>query len=320
MPHLLIAGKLHGSGFELLDQASGITLDYVEEVSEDSYVSHIDKADGLIIRTQPLTAATVARAARLKIVSRHGVGYDAVDVNALNARGIPLTIVGDVNSISVAEHVLMLMLAASKRLVRADTALRKGDWQYRDRLESRDLNGKTLLIIGYGRIGRRLAGLAAALGMNVVAYDPFLDAGSWPAGPARQTSDLMQALASADVVSTNMPKSEQPIIGEAQLAVMKPSAIIVNTARGGIVDEIALAAALHEGKIGAAGLDVFEEEPLAAGHPLLPLNQAVLTPHIAGLSQECAARMAVSCVQNVLDFFAGRLDPALVVNRTSVQI
>jgi D-3-phosphoglycerate dehydrogenase / 2-oxoglutarate reductase len=314
MPHVLVAGKVHPSGIALLESAPGFTFDYVEEVSEASYAPLVGRAEALVIRTQPLTALTIARAPKLRIVSRHGVGYDSVDVAALNERGIPLAVVGDVNSISVAEHAMMLLLAIVKRTLRADRSVRQGDWTWRNRLEPCELAGKRLLVIGYGRIGRHLARFAAAFGMDVRAYDPFLERRGWPEGPARPARDLKAALAWADAVSLNAPKTDGPVMGADEFAALKPGAILVNTARGGVIDESALLAALESGRVSAAGIDVFEDEPPDPDSPLLHLEQVILTPHIAGLTAEGGERMAVSSVQNVLDFFAGTIDPSLVVN------
>ncbi len=315
MPHLLIAGKLHPAGLAGLEGRDGFTYDYVEEVSEPSYAHLIGKADALVIRTQPLSSATIAEASRLKIVSRHGVGYDSVDVAALNKRQIPLCVVGDVNSLSVGEHAMALILASAKRLIRADRAVRLGPWGWRNALEAGEISGKNLLIIGYGRSGRHLARMAQGFGMQTRAFDPFLVEQGWPAGPAAPVSSLADGLAWADVISVHVPKVGRPILGAEEFAQMKPGVIVVNTARGGIVDEIALGVALAEGQVAAAGLDVFDDEPPASDHPLLAFDQVLLTPHIAGLTQQAAERMAVSSVQNVLDFFAGRLDSDLIVNK-----
>jgi len=314
MPHVLVAGKLHPSGIALLEAGSDVTYDYVEEISEPSYAPLIGAADGLVIRTQPLSADTVRRADRLRIVSRHGVGYDTVDLPALNDRGIALAVCGDVNSVSVAEQAMMLLLAAAKRAVRSDRAVRDADWGWRNRLEPGELWGKRLLIVGYGRSGRHLARMASGFDMEVRAFDPFLARHGWPEGRVASVAELAAGLAWADFVSVHAPKTDKPVIAAAELAVMKPSAILVNTARGGVVDETALIASLREGRLAAAGLDVFEDEPPAPDNPLLSMDQAVLSPHIAGLTIECAERMAISSVQNVLDFFAGKIDPALVVN------
>ncbi len=320
MPRVLVAGKLHPSGIDLLRNAPGVTFDYVEEVSEPSYAPLIGAADGLVIRTQPLSAATIARADRLRIVSRHGVGYDSVDLPALDARGIALAVVGDVNSISVAEQAMTLLLACAKRAIRADRAVRAGDWGWRNRLEPGEISGRRLLILGYGRAGRHLARMAAGFGMEIRAHDPFLAARGWPEGPAASEPDLRAGLAWADCVSVHAPKSDRPVIGAAELAAMKPSALLVNTARGGVVDEPALIEALREGRIGAAGLDVFDDEPPAPDNPLLAMENVILSPHVAGLTAECAERMAISAVRNVLDFFEGRADPALIVNGVAAEV
>ena len=270
-----------------------------------------------MIRTQPLSTASIAKAPRLQIVSRHGVGYDAVDVPALNARGIPLCIVGDVNSSGVAEHAMMLILAATHRLIAADRATRGGDWGWRNGLQTHEVAGKRLLILGFGRIGQKLANLARAFGMEVHAHDPYIAADRWPEGAARAT-DLGEALSQADAVSLHLPRADRAVLGIAELALMKPTAVVVNTARGGLLDEVALADALRAGRLGGAGIEVFDAEPPAKDHPLFGLDQAVLTPHNAALTVECAERMAIASVQNVLDFFAGKLDPALVVNAAAI--
>jgi D-3-phosphoglycerate dehydrogenase / 2-oxoglutarate reductase len=210
MPHVLVAGAIHDAGLAILRATPDVSFDYVEEMSESAYTPLIDRADALVIRTQPLTAATVARAGRLRIVSRHGVGHDAVDVDALNARGIALTICGDVNATSVAEHACMLILAASKRALRADRAVRTGAWSWRNALESRDLRGCNLLQIGYGRIGRHIARMMAGFGVSIRAFDPFLPQNAWSDAPATPVSDLAEGLAWADIVSVSVPGGDRP--------------------------------------------------------------------------------------------------------------
>jgi D-3-phosphoglycerate dehydrogenase len=317
VPHLLVAGKLHPAGVALLQRlhSDGYSYDYVEEVSEASYAPLIDRADALVIRTQPLSAPTVARAGRLKVVSRHGVGYDSVDVAALDARGIALTILGDVNSISVAEHAIMLLLAAAKRARKADSAVRgEGQWDWRNKLEQQEISGKRLLILGYGRSGRYLARMATGFGMEIMAFDPYLEKVGWPKGEVQPVSDLGAALGWADYISVHVPKSDKPMIGAEEIALMKRGVILVNTARGGVVCETALAEALGSGQIGAAGLDVFEDEPPRPASRLLAYDSVVLSPHIAGLTAECSERMAVGAIGNAIDYLNGSIDPALVVN------
>ena len=311
MPHVLVAGKIHDAGLNLLRSAPGITVDTVDEVSTESYAPRIPGADALLIRTQPLPGAVVATAPRLKIVSRHGVGYDAIDFPALEARGIALAIVGDVNSRAVAEHTMALILAFAKRVPAYDTAVRQGDWALRNSFSATELWDKRLFLIGFGRIGRLVAGMAAAFGMKVSARDPFQTAEAIRQGGAEPVGSLAEGLGLADVVSLHLPKSgAEALIGAGELALMKAGALLVNTARGDLVDERALADALEAGRIAGAGLDVFGSEPPAAGERLLRCERAILSPHSATLTRECAARMSEAAARNILDFFEGRLGRA----------
>lgn len=319
MPHILIAGPIHERGMELLKSAPGITHTLIKEISTESYLPHLGEADAIVLRTQPMPSSAIALAPRLKIVSRHGVGYDAVDVVALNARSIPLAVVGDVNSRAVAEHTMMLMLAAARRTIAYDRATREGPWNYRNSFEAVELDGKTLFLLGFGRIGRRVARLAQAFGMTVEAHDPFVTPDQMAALEVRPARSIEDGLANADFVSLHLPFSPTgPVISGQELAAMKPSAIIINAARGGLVDELALDRALREGKLAGAGLDVLAQEPPKRDHPLLSNPRVTFSPHTAGLTAECAARMAVASVQNVLDCFNGRLDPSLVVNAEAI--
>lgn len=316
MPNLLVAGKLHPSGEAMLRDlpALGFSVRYIEDVSEASYAPFVEEADAIVIRTQPLSAATIARAGRLKVVSRHGVGYDSVDLAELNRRNIALTIVGDVNSVSVAEHAMMLLLAAAKRAILADRAVREaGQWSWRNRLEQQEISGKNLLILGYGRIGRHLARMASGFGMHIRAYDPYLLQSGWPEGPTGPVS-LEEGLPWADYISVHIPKGASPAIGAAEIALMKPGVVLSNTARGGVVCEKALSEALASGHVGAAGLDVFDDEPPESSSPLLSQFNTVLSPHIAGLTTECGERMAIASIQNAVNYLKGTIDPGLIVN------
>jgi len=316
MAHLLVAGQLHPVGVALLGElpARGVTVDYVEEVSEAACAARITAADALVIRTQPLTAATIAQATRLKVVSRHGVGVDSVDVEALNARGIALTIAAGANTVSVAEHTLMLLLAAAKRVRVADHAVRTGDWHWRNRLAQQEIAGKNLLIIGYGHIGQCVARMAAGFGMTIRAYDPVLLRKGWPGDNVSPVIQLTDGLTWADCITLHAPRTDVPVLGAAEFAAMKPGVIIANTARGGVVDEVALTAALASGRVGAAGIDVFADEP-PVNHPLFDQPNVLLTPHVAGLTAECAARLAVAAIKNAVNYLDGTIDPQCVVNQ-----
>ena len=315
---VLVAGKIHSAGLAMLKQRPDVDVDFVEAVTNGAYLPLLPQAHGVLLRTQLMTAADIANAPNLKIVSRHGVGYDAVDVAALSDRKIPLAIVGDVNSRAVAEHTMMLMLAAARRTVAHHVASTTGNWNERNRFDSVELDGKALLILGFGRIGRRVAALAKAFGMTVTAFDPFVTPEQAAAQGAAHAADLALALAQADYVSVHMPGGQGAMIGAAELAMMKPTAIIINAARGGLVDELALDQALRQRKLKAAALDVLTQEPPAANHPLLSNPHITISPHNAGLTEECAMRMAISAAQNILDCFDDKLDQKLVVNAAAI--
>ncbi len=315
---VLVAGKIHAAGLAVLEQRSDVAIDFVEPVTAEAYLPFLATAEAVLLRTQAMTAAKIATAQNLKIVSRHGVGYDAVDVSALNNRGIPLAIVGDVNSRAVAEHTLMLMLSAARRTVAHHAASTTGNWNERNRFDSVELDGKNLLVLGFGRIGRRVAELAKVFGMHVTAFDPYVTVEQAAALGVAHAVDMTSALAGADYVSVHLPGGKGPMIGAAELAVMKPTAIVVNAARGGIIDEVALDLALRQRKLRAAALDVLMQEPPAANHPLLSNPFITISPHNAGLTEECAMRMGIAAAQNILDCFDGKLDRKLVVNADAI--
>jgi D-3-phosphoglycerate dehydrogenase len=215
----------------------------------------------------------------------------------------------------------MLMLAAARRAVLFDKKMRAGDWNYRNSLDAFELDGATLLIVGFGRIGRRLNHIAKALGMDVLAYDRFQDPSAIIAEGAVPVDSLEEGLRLADVVSLHVPKvGDEALIGTREISWMKPSAIIVNTARGGLIDEGALVKALDERRLGAAGLDVFAAEPPLPGDSLLDCERLILSPHNAGLTEACGRRMAMSAATNVVDFFNGKLDRSLVVNASQINL
>jgi D-3-phosphoglycerate dehydrogenase / 2-oxoglutarate reductase len=320
MVHVIVAGPLHASGKALLDKAEDVTVTYITETSEESLAAEIATADAVLLRTQPMSAQTVDLAKNLKIVSRHGVGYDAVDLAALNRRGIVLSVCGDVNSTSVAEHSAMMILAACKRALRSDISVRTGPWEWRNKLEARDVSGQNLLLVGYGRIGRKTADMMRAFGMIVHAYDPYLMKQGWPKTGVPCVNSLDEGLAWADVLCLCLPHTGAPLIGAAEFGRMRDGVVLVNTSRGGILDEHAMVAALASGKIGAAGLDVFHQEPMPHDHPLAGFDQVLLSPHIGGLTLDAAERMAVSSVENILNYFNGTIDPALIVNKEHLDV
>ena len=291
----------------------------IREVARDDDETlrrEIADADGLILRYLPLRAEMLEAATRLKVVARHGVGCDNVDVDAATARKIPVATVGDANAVAVAELTLFFMLAASKRARHYDEAVRRGDFLARETADHLELYGRTVLLLGFGRIAQKVAARCRAFEMTVECCDPYVpqqeiaDAGCTP------VADLAEALPRADYVSVHVPLNEEThhLLDKEALARMKQGAILVNAARGPIVDGRALYEALESGHLAGAGLDVFEEEPPRLDDPLLSHPATVLMPHMGGSSRGAFVRMATQCAQNVLDALDGRLDSSFVIN------
>jgi D-3-phosphoglycerate dehydrogenase len=317
MARVVIVGNIHKSGLDLLKKRQGLDVRQEPALEERQMRQAVRDADAILIRTSVLSKEAINGASKLKIVARHGVGYDNIDMAALNERRIPLALVGNVNSVSVAEHTLYLLLACIKQGIAYDRAVREGRWTIRDTLGARDLKGKALLLVGLGRIGLEVARRAKALGLKILAYDPWIKQNSIEEKDITFVAELDRGLAEADVVSLHLPLTAETrrLFDKENIGKMKEGALLICTARGGLIDENALAEALQEGRLGGAGLDVFEDEPPPSGHRLLHLSNVVLSPHSAALTEECAERMAIISAQNCLDGLDGRLDPALVANR-----
>jgi D-3-phosphoglycerate dehydrogenase len=243
----------------------------------------------------------------MKVVTRIGVGYDAVDVAALSRRKVPLMVAGTANSPSVAEQALFMMLTLAKRAVEMHGLVKHGKWADRLGMLPYDLYGKTVLIIGFGRIGTRTAKRCLAMEMPILVYDPYKSAAEIEAAGCEPVSDLDAALPRADFVSIHCPKTPETVgmFNAARLKRMKPAAYLINTARGGIVDEAALHDALVAGQLAGAGLDVFAQEPPPVGHPLFELANVIMAPHVAGVTREAVDRMSEQTARNILSALDG---------------
>jgi len=241
------------------------------------------------------------------VVTRIGVGFDAVDVPALSRRKVPLMVAGTANSPSVAECAVFMMLTLAKRATEMHSLVRDDKWAARLGMLPFDLFGKTILIVGFGRIGSRTAKRCLAMEMNVLIYDPYKSAAEIKAAGCEPVTDLDAALPRADFVSIHCPKNPETVgmFNAACLALLKPTAYLINTARGGIVDEAALHAALVSGKLAGAGLDVFEQEPPPAGHALFALPNVIMAPHVAGVTVEAVDRMSEQTARNILSVLDG---------------
>lgn len=283
---------------------------------------YIRDVHGVVLRTGArITAEIIAEARHLQVIARTGAGVDNVDVKAATERGIYVCYVPDANVVSVAEHVIALLLALSKQLKILDNEARGGNFAIRYRYLSTELWEKTLGIIGLGKIGRAVAEKARrGLGMKVLAFDPYVTAQEARRFGAEPYDSLTEMLAQCDAVTLHVPLTEETrnLMGADEFGSMKPSAWFINTSRGGLVDEAALIEALNSGLIAGAGLDVFASEPLDPQSPLARFTNVILTPHVGGLTNESSIRMAVAATEAVLDVLEGRT-PAHVVNRKELM-
>lgn len=268
--------------------------------------------DGAILGLDEVTAEALEQAGRLRVISRYGVGLDSVDVAAATARGIVVTITPGANSVAVAELTMALMLALARHIPQLDRQVKAGEW---GRIRGVELAGLALGLIGLGRIGREVAKRAAAFNMRILFYDPFPPPEEVQAQLGTAPAALDNLLAESDVVSLHLPLTDDTrhLIDRGALAKMKPGAILINTARGGLVEEPALAEALQSGQLAGAACDVFAQEPPARDNPLLKLDGFIATPHVGSATRQTTLRMGLMASENALAVLRGER-PAHVVN------
>lgn len=316
MPEILVLGAIHADGLDRLAAEPGFKVTSCPDIPRAKLPELLARTEAIILRGTKVDGALLAQAPHLRFVCRHGVGYDNVDVPALTERGITLAITPDANATSVAEHALMLMLALSRRVVDYNAGVRRGDWVVPSTSPTRDLSGGTVLLLGFGRIGTRVARLCDAFGMRVLVHDPFIPANTISGLGYEPAPILRDALSRADIVSLHCPSgaATRGMVDAAFLAAMRCGAILVNTARGTLIDETALAAALRSGHLAGAGLDVVAEEPMTAAIPLLSLDSVLVTPHVAASTAQGLQRMALASAENTIRFFAGTLPKDCIIN------
>jgi D-3-phosphoglycerate dehydrogenase len=321
MKTVLITEPIHDAGMAILARTPGIEVIHGKGLSPADMATAVARSSAIATRTYALPGDLLSRANGLLTVAKHGVGCDKIDVAHCTSRGIPVMITASANKVSVAEHTMMLMLALAKDIVGYDRAVRTDNWAARYSLSAFELRNRTLLIVGFGRIGKEVAARARAFGMRVVLFDIAMDDAMAKSLGCEVTTDMMAALAEADIVTLHVPRNELSagMMGEAQFANMKAGAVFLNCARGGLVDEAALVEALTSGHISRAGLDVFDDEPLPASSPFRSLPNVLLSPHSAASTQESGRQMAIDTVENILAVFAGKLDQANVFNPDYVK-
>lgn len=316
MAKVVIYDGVHEDALAMLKARKGLAVATVTRGDEARLEAEMREADALILRYLPLPRAAIEAAEHLKVIARHGVGYDNIDMDAANAQGVPVATVGDANAVTVAELTLYFMLAASKQGPRHDRMVRDGDWQAREGADAIELYDKNLLVIGFGRIGTRVAARCRAFEMRIHVCDPYIPEARITDQGFTPVADFRAALPTMDVVTVHVPLTDETrhMIDRAALSAMKEGAILINSARGPIVDGEAAGEAIAAGRLFGGGFDVFETEPPAAESALLATPRSVLTPHLGALTKECHRRSALRCAQNSLDAIDGRLDAAFVVN------
>ena len=314
---VLMVQGLHEEGQKLLFARDDIEPITIMSADENEILEAAKDVHGITVRTANISRKIIENSKNLKVVSRHGVGYDSVDVEALNDCNIPLAIAAHSNMISVAEHAMFMLLALSKNVFYYDDFARKADWTTRWDIRAWDLSEKSLLVIGYGRIGSKLVKRALAFDMDVYVYDPYVAETAIKKSGAHYVDDFKSILPQMDAVTLHCPKTKETtnMFSAEEFDAMKSTSILINCARGGIVNEKALYDALTKNKIRSAGLDVYDDEPSTSSNPLFSLDNILLSPHIAGVTQEATIRMSKQAVQNILDVFDNKVDPDVIINK-----
>lgn len=311
---LVTAMHLSPEAQKIITDAGGEVAFMPDPVDEDTLIARFAQGpvDAVVLRgSKPFTARVLDAAPHLKVIAKNGAGVDSVDIECATRRGVAVMVAAGANAEAVAEHAIAMMLALTRDLVGLDRKVRGAGWEGTG-YQGRDFRGSTVGIIGFGSIGRATAQLAAALGAKVVVMDAYAKADEFEMEP-----DLDRLLARADIVSLHCPLTEttRGLIGARELGLMKKGAILINTARGPLIDEAALVDALRSGHLAGAGLDTFVTEPIDAGNPLIDLPNVILTPHVAGVTRNAVIGVSTITATNVVDRITGKpLDRRNLVN------
>ena len=286
---------------------SAVISDYLNSTQATAIVSRMGRIDAAVMQSAP----------QLRVISKHGVGVDNIDIEAAAARGIPVLVATGANAVSVAEHAIALLLAAVKRILPLDSGLRAGRWE-KPGFAGRELAGSTLGLLGMGAIAQATGRIAKGLGLELIGYDPFAADGAFEALAVRRCRSVDDLLANAEILSLHCPLNDQTqrILDAEAIATMPEGAYVINTARGGLIDEEALLDAIQSGHLAGAGLDTFASEPPVADHPFFAEPRIVLTPHIGGVTRQASARVGVEAVRGIFQVLEGQpVAPERIVNR-----
>ncbi|MBZ4664824.1 hydroxyacid dehydrogenase [Mahella sp.] len=299
MEKVLLPERIIDEGLELLKDKAEIII--TKDASEQSIIDEVSDAFAIILRSKAkITRSIIEAAPKLKVISRTGAGYDNVDVQAATEHNVMVCNLPGINTVAVAEHTISLMLALLKQLPKMDLYVRNGQWGKRSEFISEEAFGKTIGIVGLGKIGREVMFRCKSMGMHVLVYDPYVE-NALKDNDIRFCNDVETLFTQSDVITLHVPNipENKKMVDEHLIRLMKPTAYIINTSRGEVIDQGALTSALKEHRIAGAGLDVFAQEPIEQDDPLLTLDNVILTPHAAALSRNRKGRPSCSLQQSV---------------------
>ena len=316
MKKIAIIEQIHKDGLDILEKNPGFHYELITDVSEENLIEKLPEFDGCTLRVSKLNKNILKNCPKLKVISRHGVGYDNVDLDYVKNNNITLLITATANAVAVAEHVIYMMLSISKSINRYDQEVRSGYFKKNaSTIETVELFKKEILIVGFGRIGKSLIKRCLAFEMKVNIFDPFVSKEVISQFGGNKIDNFDEGLKKCDYLSLHIPLTEKTknMINISKLKIMKKNSIIINTSRGGIINELDLNKALNENIIFGAGLDVFEKEPINIDNPILKNKKVLLSPHSATFTNECKSRMSIETTKNIIDFFEGNIDNSMVL-------
>ena len=317
MIKIAIVDKMHKDGINLLKSNSKFKCEVIEDLSKENLMTKLHDVDGITLRRGKIDSDILEKCKKLKVISRHGVGYDNIDTKFLKQKNISLLVTGTTTSVSPAEHIMYMILNISRSFDLFDQSVRKGNFDKIMHMEHKsfELCKKKILIIGFGRIGKKLIKRCLGFEMEVLVYDPFVKKEIVESFGGKKINNMDEVLKEVDILSLSVPftKETYNMINLEKMKMMKKTAIIINTSRGGVINEKDLNDALNQEIIYGAGLDVFEKEPPENDKPLLKNKKVLLSPHAATYTKECTSNMSIQTSQNIIDFFENKLNKLMVV-------
>ncbi len=318
MPKIAIVDKMHQDGINLLKNNPKFECEVIEDISKNNLIAKLPEFDGITLRRGKVDADILAKCKKLKVISRHGVGFDNVDTKFLKKNNIKLLVTATTTSVSPAEHIMFMIINISKGKDFFDKAVRNGKFESIMHMNHQnfELLNKKILIIGFGRIGKKLIKRCLGFEMKVYAYDPYVKKNEIESLGGIKVENLNDGLKEADIISLSVPLTAETknMINFDKIKIMKKNAVVINTSRGGVVNEKDLNDALNNKIIYGAGIDVFENEPPDNNNPLLKNKKVILSPHAATFTQECLSKMSIETAQNLIDFFEDRVSKNSIVD------